>query len=528
MQNSTAPWWKGAVIYQIYPRSFCDSNGDGIGDLKGIVQKLEYVAGLGVDAIWISPFFTSPMVDFGYDVADYTDVDPEFGTLDDFKDLVATAHSLDLRVIIDQVYSHSSNKHPWFEKSRQSRSNRKADWYVWSDPKPDGSAPNNWQSVFGNPSWSWDNRRKQYYLHNFLPQQPDLNLHNVEVQNALIDVARFWLDLGVDGFRLDAINFGMHDLELRDNPPANNVSDHEYRPYSLQKHVYDLAHPKLPEFLERLRAAVDDYGDIFTVAEVGGKNPDPTMKAYTEGNNRLNSAYSFDFLSLTQIKGKDVEKILAQWPGDTDEGWPSWAFSNHDAARVATRWKRQVPSQVTARLYLLLLACLRGNVFIYQGEELGLTQAEIAFEDLQDPEAINNWPDNLGRDGARTPFPWDSKMEYVGFSSTEPWLPIWNEHRELAVDAQTDGTGSVLDFARSIIKLRRERTALRLGSLEFVEAAQGLTAFRRSHGDESLLCVFNLTDSTLSVKEFDFKELVIGTSTDDRHIEPMNGIIAVT
>ena len=274
-------WWRGASIYQIYPRSFMDANGDGTGDMQGITQKLDHVAALGVDAIWISPFFKSPMDDFGYDVSDYCDVDPCFGTLADFDALVARAHELGLKVIIDQVYSHSSSEHAWFEESRSSRDNPKADWYTWVDAKPEGSPPNNWQSIFIGPAWTWDARRQQYYLHNFLSTQPDLNLHNPEVQDALLDTARFWLDRGVDGFRLDAINYGMHDESLADNPVADPDVWEGYRPVNMQKALYNSNHKKLPEFLERVRALLDEYDDRFTVAEVGGFDAPAVMRTYT-------------------------------------------------------------------------------------------------------------------------------------------------------------------------------------------------------------------------------------------------------
>ncbi len=264
------PWWKGAVIYQIYPRSFADSNGDGIGDLPGITARLDHVASLGVDAIWLSPFFTSPMKDFGYDVADYRDVDPIFGTLEDFDALVARAHELGLKVVIDQVYSHTSDEHPWFTESRSSRTNARADWYVWADAKPDGSPPSNWQSVFGGPAWTWDARRGQYYLHNFLKEQPQLHVHHAEVQAELLATARFWLDRGVDGFRLDAINFMMHEPTMRDNPPAPDTGKTRTRPFDFQLKLYNQSHADIVPFLERIRATLDEYGDRFTVAEVGG------------------------------------------------------------------------------------------------------------------------------------------------------------------------------------------------------------------------------------------------------------------
>ena len=328
-------WWRGAAIYQIYPRSFVDSNGDGIGDLPGITERLDYVASLGADAIWLSPFFTSPMRDFGYDVADYCDVDPVFGTLADFDALVERAHALNLRVIIDQVYSHSSDQHPWFQQSCSSHQNPRADWYVWADAKPDGSPPNNWQSVFGGPAWQWDARRQQYYLHNFLAEQPDLNLHDPAVQDALLDVARFWLDRGVDGFRIDAINFAMHDPDLRDNPPAAKGGKRT-RPFDFQQHLYNQSHPDIVKFLERVRQATDRYSDRFTLAEVGGDQALNEMQAFTAGAHRLNSAYGFDFLYADALTPQLVARVAQDWPEHA--GWPTWAFENHDAPRAVSRW----------------------------------------------------------------------------------------------------------------------------------------------------------------------------------------------
>ena len=302
------PWWRGAAIYQIYPRSFADSNGDGIGDLPGITNRLDYVARLGVDAIWLSPFFKSPMRDFGYDVSDYCDVDPVFGSLADFDALVAKAHALGLKVIVDQVYSHTSDQHSWFQESRSGSDSARADWYVWADAKPDGSPPSNWQSVFGGPAWTWDARRGQYYLHNFLPEQPDLNVHNPEVQDALLNVARFWLDRGVDGFRIDAINFAMHDQQLRDNPPATHDRKRG-RPFDFQQHIYNQSHPDIVKFLERLREVTDSYGGRFTLAEVGGDHALAEMKEFTGGDRRLNSAYGFDFLYAEKLTPKLVAAV---------------------------------------------------------------------------------------------------------------------------------------------------------------------------------------------------------------------------
>ena len=485
------PWWRGAAIYQIYPRSFADSNGDGVGDLPGITGKLDYVANLGVDAIWLSPFFKSPQRDFGYDVSDYCDVDPVFGTLVDFDALVGRAHELGLKLIIDQVYSHSSDQHAWFKESRSSRDNRKADWYVWADAKPDGSPPNNWQSVFGGPAWQWDARRGQYYLHNFLPEQPDLNLHNPAVQDAVLGVARFWLDRGVDGFRLDAINFAMHDPELRDNPPAT-TGGKRTRSFDFQQHIYNQSHPDIVGFLERLREVVDSYGDRFTLAEVGGDHALGEMQLFTEGQTRLNSAYGFDFLYADRLTPALVAQVARDWPEDA--GWPTWAFENHDAPRAISRWSSGAHAEQLARAKMLLLCTLRGSIILYQGEELALPQVDVPFDKLQDPEAIANWPHTLSRDGARTPMAWNADAPNLGFSAGKPWLPAGPSHRSLAVDQQEGRDGSILNFTRSCVALRKRHPALRTGSMRIVEAGDALLVFERAIGARRLRCIFNLSE----------------------------------
>ncbi|PZO78117.1 MAG: alpha-glucosidase [Sphingomonas hengshuiensis] len=493
---SVRPWWHGATIYQIYPRSFADSNGDGIGDLPGITAHLDHVAALGVDAIWLSPFFTSPMKDFGYDVANYCDVDPIFGTLADFDALVARAHALGLRIIIDQVWSHTSDEHPWFVESRSSRTNPKADWYVWADARPDGSPPSNWQSVFGGPAWTWDARRGQYYLHNFLKEQPQLHGHDAQLQEALLDTARFWLDRGVDGFRLDAINFAMHDPELRDNPPMPSNGKARTRPFDFQRKLYNQGHPDIPAFLERVRALLDSYdGDRFTVAEIGGDDATREMKLFCNGDTRLNTAYGFDFLYAPELSPRVLRDAIEPW----DEGspWPSWAFENHDAPRAVSRWLADgADAGAFGRLKMLLLACLRGNIFLYNGEELGLPQVAIAFEDLQDPEAIANWPLTLSRDGARTPMPWTADAENLGFGAGRPWLPAGEAHRPLAVDRQEADPASLLHFTRHVLALRNAHPALRSGSMTIVEASDSILAFERALDGQRMLCVFNLSGAT--------------------------------
>jgi alpha-glucosidase len=487
-------WWRGAVIYQVYPRSFADSNGDGIGDLKGITSRLEHIASLGVDAVWLSPFFTSPMKDFGYDVADYCDVDPIFGTLADFDALIKRAHALGLRLLVDQVYAHTSDQHDWFRQSRQSSSGDKADWYVWADAKPDGAPPSNWQSVFGGPAWTWDARRGQYYMHNFLPSQPQLNVHLPAVQDALLDTARFWLDRGVDGFRMDAINFAMHDPLLRDNPPAAASNARRSRPFDFQQHVYNQSHADIPAFIRRIRSLTDSYGARFMVAEVGGAEADREMKLFTRGDEHFHSAYGFDFLYARLLTPRLVQATCNCWPDDVSMGWPSWAFENHDAPRAISRWCPEAHRSAYLSMKMLLLMCLRGNVFIYQGEELGLTQVDIRFEQLQDPEAIANWPMTLSRDGARTPMPWEGGALNCGFSAAIPWLPLGPDHAALAVDRQISDCGSILNITQRFVAMRRSSDALMQGSMAIIEASDHLLVFERSTADERLCCVFNMSD----------------------------------
>lgn len=490
-----APWWRGAVIYNIYPRSFADSNGDGIGDLAGITAHLDYVAALGVDAIWLSPFFTSPMKDFGYDISNYCDVDPIFGTLADFDRLLSRAHELGLRVVIDQVLSHTSDQHPWFKESRTSRDDARSDWYVWADARADGTPPNNWQSLFGGSAWTWDARRRQYFMHNFLPEQPDLNVHNPAVQEALFECMRFWLERGVDGFRLDAINHAMHDRQLRDNPPAPSGGRPPRRSADFQQALHNRSQPEMIPFLERIRALSEEYGGRFTVAEIGGEGSESDMPVYTQGTERLHTAYGFNFLYAEHLSPALVRQAMAAWPDTPGTGWPSWAFSNHDAPRAVSRWAAPGERAAFARFAMLLLLTLRGNVFLYQGEELGLPQAQIAFEDLRDPEALANWPLTLGRDGARTPMPWRAAAPQAGFTTGKPWLPVGAGHAELAVDAQQHDARSILNFTRHLLTFRRRHAALRMGALQFLDTAEPLLAFERRTGGERLLCLFNFGDT---------------------------------
>ncbi len=498
---SNTPWWRGAVTYQIYPRSFLDTNGDGIGDLPGIYQRLDYIASLGVDAIWISPFFKSPMADFGYDIADYRAVDPMFGTLDDFDRIVAKAHSLGIKVMIDQVLSHTSSEHEWFKESRENKTNAKADWYVWADAKDDGSPPNNWLSIFGGVAWQWEPRRGQYYLHNFLTSQPDLNFHHPAVQQAALDAVKFWLDRGVDGFRLDAINFCFHDKQLRDNP-AKPVELRVGRgfspdnPYAFQYHYYNNTQPENLAFLARLRALMDQYNDIAGLGEISSEDSLATMAEYTEPG-RLHMGYSFELLtkdgSANYIR-QTVENLEAK----VGNGWPCWAISNHDVERVASRWGGPHPAPELATQLSAMLCSLRGSICIYQGEELGLTEADIPFDDLQDPYGIAFWPTFKGRDGCRTPMPWDSSVG-AGFSNTAPWLPIPAEHRVLAVAEQEKDPHSRLNKFRHFMRWRQQQPALKWGSIHFLPCAEPVLAFVRETAAQKMLAIFNLSASAQTI-----------------------------
>ncbi len=490
-----APWWRGCSIYQIYPRSFQDTGGDGGGDLRGVARRLGHVASLGVDAIWLSPFFKSPMADMGYDVSDYLAVDPMFGTLGDFDAVVAEAHRLGLKVVIDQVLAHSSDRHPWFVESRRSRGNAKAGWYVWADARPDGTAPNNWLSVFGGPAWEWDSTRRQYYLHNFLASQPALNFHNPDVADALLDTVRFWLDRGVDGVRLDTVNYYFQDRLLRSNPPRAKGAagpDDEVNPYLFQEHLFDKTRPENLGFLGRLRALLDGYGERAAMGEIGDEERSlQTLAAYTSGGDKLHMCYTFDLLG-PQFSAAHVRRCVEAFEAAAPDGWPCWAFSNHDVVRHASRWTP--PGGDPARLAgfaIRLLCCLRGSICLYQGEELGLEEAEIAFEDLRDPYGIRFWPGFKGRDGARTPMVWERDAANAGFTTGKPWLPIPAAHRKRAVDAQQADAGSVLNRYRAALALRRRHPALVSGGIRFLDAKGDVLAFMRECDGERLLCVFN-------------------------------------
>ncbi len=484
------------MIYQVYPRSFRDLSGDGVGDLAGIAAEIDYIAGLGVDAIWLSPFFKSPMKDFGYDVSDYRDVDPLFGTLKDFDDLLEKAHRHGLKVLIDQVLSHTSDLHPWFQESRRDRTNPKADWYVWADPKPDGTPPNNWLSVFGGVAWEWEPRRRQYYLHNFLSSQPDLNFHNTAVQDQVLSDCEFWLSRGVDGFRLDTANFYFHDAALRDNPPRDpneplTGDQTAANPYSMQAHRYDKTQPENLAFLKRLRALLDRYGATTSLGEIADDNALDVAAAYTKGGERLHMAYTFDLLG-GELTPAYVRRVSERVEAVLEDGWPCWSFSNHDVIRAVSRFGDGSADDGMARLLPALLMSLRGTPCLYQGEELGLPQADVPYERLQDPYGIAFWPEYKGRDGCRTPMPWKASAPHAGFSEREPWLPVAAEHLDRAVDLQATTAGSVLGTLRQFAAWRREHPVLRFGDIRFFDLPAPLLALERRLDGAGMLALFNL------------------------------------
>jgi alpha-glucosidase len=513
------PWWKTAVIYQIYPRSFADSDGDplratvaqgnapaqrasradGIGDLRGVISRLDYLndgtpRSLGVDAIWLSPFFPSPGYDFGYDISDYCAVDPLFGTMADFDELVREAHKRGIRIVLDLVLNHTSHMHPWFVESRSSRENPKRDWYIWQDPGTLGGAPNNWQSVFGGKAWKWDSRTRQYYFHMFLEQQPDLNWRNPDARRAVMDVFRFWLDRGADGFRLDVVNAYFKDSMLRSNPPALGI-----RGYERQQHIYDKDQPELIGAYREIRSILDSNGGAMAVGEVMGGMAEAAR--YCK-DGLLPLAFNFDFTSqrwnprgfLKSIE--DYERALA------GGGWPCYVLSNHDSVRHATRYGGGAP-EARAKTAAALLLTLRGTPFLYHGEEIGMREGRIRRAEIQDPPGKKYWPLYKGRDGCRTPIPWNDSPG-AGFTTGKPWLPINPDYRERNVAAQREDPDSVLSFYRRLIWLRKRTPALRVGDFRAISKPSGRAmAYLRETKSQKVLVALNFFESacTLALKE---------------------------
>jgi len=491
--TAQAPWWRGAVIYQIYIRSFCDSNGDGQGDFAGVLAKLDYIERLGVDAIWLSPIHPSPDRDWGYDVADYEGVHPDYGTSAEFDALLNAAHGRGIKVILDEVLCHTSDEHAWFRQSLDA-ANPKKDWYVWADPRDDGTVPNNWLSVFGGPAWAYQPARRQYYHHKFLRQQPKLNWTNADARRAALAVLEHWLVRGVDGFRLDVANAYLHDATLTDNPaiPApQRTAMHWSHAANMQQHLHDSNLEENKAELDTIRKKVEKFADRFVFGEFSEEFE--RSGAYLAPDKGLHAGYTFALLVGSRLAPNYFRKHfagLAKYP----EHWPCIAFSNHDVPRTVSRFGAPPEGNpALAKLMFALLCSLRGTTLIYQGEELGLPEVELRRDQLRDPVGDLYYPIAKGRDGCRTPMPWDASAPNLGFSTGKPWLPLGPTHRALAVSEQQGDRGSVLNYARQILAMRRKSAALRLGAIQFLESENPILAFTRTLDTERLLCVFNLS-----------------------------------
>ncbi len=495
MTSNTHPWWQTSVIYQIYPRSFQDTTGNGIGDLPGITSRLDYVADtLGVDAIWISPFYPSPMADFGYDVSDYCNVHPMFGTLDDFDELLGAAHQRGLRVIIDWVPNHTSDQHPWFLASRSSRNDPKRGWYVWRDPNADGSPPNNWQSNFGGGAWTWDEQTGQYYLHSFLAEQPDLNWRNPEVKSAMFDTVRFWMDRGVDGIRIDVAHYVMKDPELRDNPPAKSQVDgvRDRGDYDNLEHVHDKGHPDTHGVFRDLRAVLDGYpGDRFAIGEIHIWDWDEWATYYGENLDELHMPYNFSLLWAPWSASGFRTRIDGMEAALPDGAWPNLVLGNHDEVRLVARY-----GPLRARVAAMLLLSVRGTPTMYYGDELAMPQSEVPSEYEQDPWGIR--VPGQGRDGCRTPMQWTNEPG-VGFSAADvaPWLPYGADSGRHNVADQIEDPGSMLNLYRSLLALRRAEPALNAGAYRAVDAPEGIYAYERWEDDDRFLVALNFTSTEI-------------------------------
>ncbi len=484
------PWWQGAVVYQIYIRSFCDGNGDGVGDFAGLLGKLDYLAGLGVDAIWLSPIHPSPNRDWGYDVSDFEGIHPDYGSQADFDFMLAAAHECGLKVLTDEVLAHTSDEHPWFRNSLGNGD--KADWYVWAPPKDDGTPPNNWLSAFIGQAWTYHPVRRQYYHHKFLRQQPKLNWHNAEARKAALGVLDYWLARGVDGFRLDVANAYLHDAALTNNPAVptdKRTPTHWEHAPNLQYHFYDSNLSENIEVLDDIRCLVDRYPDCFVMGEFS-EEPE-RCGGFAASNRGLHSGYSFPLLNARVLGPefiRDHFAMLAQHPGH----WPSIAFSNHDVMRTLTRFGGFNAPQAAAKLMFALLLSLKGTALIYQGEELGLPEADLRRDQLKGPVGDLYYPFHKGRDGCRTPMPWDADKPNLGFTTGQPWLPLAPEHQALAASRQFADATSMLNFARQFLTLRQANPALRWGDIVFLDVPNPLLAFERTFQEARILCAFNM------------------------------------
>ncbi len=515
-----APWWKAGVLYQVYPRSFADSNGDGVGDLQGVIDHLDHLEWLGVDGIWLSPVTVSPNADWGYDVEDYCEIDPELGDMEDLDCLVAEASRRGIRILLDLVPNHTSDRHPWFVDARSSRSARHRDWYVWADPKQDGALPNNWVSSFGGPAWTLDDETGQYYLNNFLPQQPDLNWWSDEVRSAFDSIIRFWFDRGVAGFRIDCCHMIVKDAALRDNPPATEDDDFMAQIFG-QRSVYNSNRPEVHEVIRRWRRLSDSYqGSRVLIGETNVEQLDVMASYYGDGSDELHLAFNFPFVN-TPFEASALREVVERTEVLLPPlAWPTWFASNHDLPRFVTRWAKGDPAR--ARLALVVLLALRGTPVLYQGDEIGLADTDLDREDLLDPVGLRFWPAYKGRDAVRTPMPWRNAPG-GGFTSpgTRTWLPV-GDAAGCNVEDQKDDTLSFLSLARDMIGLRRKLPDLSVGSYRSLDAPDGVWAWRRG---ERVVVVANMSSDPARL---DGVSGVVRVATDRRRDgERLSGYVEV-
>jgi len=489
-------WWRDGIIYQIYPRSFADSNDDGIGDLQGITNKLDYLQGLGIDAIWLSPIYPSPDVDFGYDVADYQDIDPKFGTMKDFEVMVSEAGKRDIHIVMDLVLNHTSNQHPWFIQSMQSKDNPYHDWYIWRDPKPNGNPPNNWQAVFGGSAWEYVPELDQYYYHMFYKEQPDMNWRNPQVREALLDVFRFWLKKGVDGFRLDVFNAYFKDADFKDNPAKLGI-----RGFDRQKHIYDVSQPEMFPLLGEIHDILDKHKEAYAVGETF--LADPKQTADYCGANKLHAAFNFDFAANRWHPLRFLNSALKWYASLSDEAWPNNFLSNHDMKRAASRYCFGEDDR-RAKVAAAMLLTLKGTPFMYYGEEIGMRDIPIRNKaDVKDPIGKTFWPVYKGRDGCRAPMQWNSEIN-AGFSKINPWLPVNKDFPMRNVVQQASDPDSLLNFYKQIIHIRKSEPALQRGDFTpLVEDPHHILAYCRALGEEEIVVVLNLSSRDL---QFDLPE----------------------
>jgi alpha-glucosidase len=504
-------WWQSGIIYQIYPRSFQDSNGDGVGDLDGIRRRLDYLSWLGIDALWISPIYPSPMADFGYDIKDYCGIDPLFGRLADFDSLLSEAHQRGIKIILDYVPNHTSDQHPWFQQSRASRGNERRDWYIWRDGKPGGQPPNNWVSQFGGPAWTWDPTTQQFYLHSFLAQQPDLNWRNPAVRQAMFEVLRFWLDRGVDGFRVDVLWLLIKDAAFRDNPP-----NPAYKPAQPQIDqyisLYNADQPEIHPLVAQMRAVLDEYSDRVLIGEIYL----PFDRLVTYYGPRLNGAQlPFNFaLIKTTWKASEIAGLIAQYekalpPG----GWPNWVLGNHDQPRIAAR-----VGAAQARNAAMLLLTLRGTPTMYYGDELGLARVTVAPKFAQDPWEKNEPGLGVSRDPSRTPFQWNATIN-AGFTTGRPWLPLDPNYPMQNAERLQHKQDSLLNLYHRLIAIRKQHRALSLGDTRAVSAADNILSYERFCGDERIVVVLNLGPepsafTALNPSDFAGSSILLSTHLD--------------